>query len=102
MGTFLCNVLLDWIVANISNYKWWRIWKNSLWNCNEDIIYNFISIGIVATAVVIVVIVDNSSKTTTTITILLWRFIHPGNLNAKCLNFSRMYLVCLGSFQSLL
>ena len=34
--------------------------------------------------------------------ILLWRFIHPGNLNTKCLNFSRMYLDCLGSFQSLL
>ena len=34
--------------------------------------------------------------------ILLWRFIHPGNLNAKCLKFSRMYLDCLGSFQSLL
>ena len=34
--------------------------------------------------------------------LLLWRFIHPGNLNAKWLNFSRMYLDCLGSFQSLL
>ena len=44
----------------------------------------FVVVVVVVVVIIIIIIII-------IIMILLWRFIHPGNLNTKCLNFSRMY-----------